>query len=96
MAMPGLSSIVRFHRISLALALFGVVVLGGAANLSAMPAPGGVEITPLTIDDAELRFRPVGAGATGANDTCRNTRLRPQRPPSPTQAATSRSATSRR
>ncbi len=49
--MPGLGSIVRFHRISLALALFGVVMLGGA-NLSAMPAPGGVEITPLTINDA--------------------------------------------
>jgi FecR protein len=36
----------------LALALFGVVMLGGAADVSAMPAPAGVEITPLTIDDA--------------------------------------------
>jgi hypothetical protein len=35
----------------LALSLFGVVMLG-AASLSAMPAPGGVDITPLTIDDA--------------------------------------------
>jgi hypothetical protein len=49
--MPGLGSIVRFYRISLALALLGVVLFG-AANLSAMPAPGGVEITPLTMDDA--------------------------------------------
>jgi hypothetical protein len=36
----------------LALALVGVIMLGGAADVSAMPAPAGVEITPLTIDDA--------------------------------------------
>jgi hypothetical protein len=35
----------------LALALVGVIMLG-AADVSAMPAPAGVEITPLTIDDA--------------------------------------------
>jgi hypothetical protein len=35
----------------LALALVGVIMLG-AAGVSAMPAPAGVEITPLTIDDA--------------------------------------------
>ena len=35
----------------MALALVGVIMLG-AADVSAMPAPAGVEITPLTIDDA--------------------------------------------
>jgi len=35
----------------LALALVGVIMLGGA-DVSAMPAPAGVEISPLTIDDA--------------------------------------------
>jgi len=35
----------------LALSLFGVIFLD-AANLSAMPAPGGVEVAPFTMDDA--------------------------------------------
>jgi hypothetical protein len=35
----------------LALSLFGVILLD-AANVSAMPAPGGVEIAPLAMDDA--------------------------------------------
>jgi hypothetical protein len=76
--------IVTRHRISLALAFIGCLMLAGAANLSAMPSPLEVVQTPVTVNAA--------SGRTRLAQTQPAQTPAPAAAPSPAQPATSPSA----